>query len=43
MDSRSLTEPQAYTEVRKAAMNQGKRIVDIAEAVVTAHHLMGGK
>jgi two-component system, response regulator / RNA-binding antiterminator len=43
MDSRSLTEPQAYTELRKAAMNQGKRIVDIAEAVVTAHHLMGGK
>ncbi|MCY1670853.1 ANTAR domain-containing protein [Novosphingobium sp. SL115] len=42
MDSRGLTEPQAYTELRKAAMNQGKRIGDIAEAVVTAHKLMGG-
>lgn len=43
MDSRSFTEPQAYSELRKTAMNQGKRIVDIAEAVVTAHQLMGGK
>lgn len=42
MDSRGLTEPQAYTELRKTAMNQGKRIGDIAEAVVTAHKLMGG-
>lgn len=43
MDSRGLTEPQAYSDLRKTAMNQGKRIVDIAEAVVTAHQLMGGK
>lgn len=42
MQSRGFTEPQAYTELRKTAMNQGKRIVDIAEAVVTAHKLMGG-
>lgn len=42
MDSRSLTEPQAYAEMRKAAMNQGKRIGEIAEALVTAHKLMGG-
>ena len=42
MDSRGLTEPQAYAELRKAAMNQGKRIAEIAEAVVTAHKLMGG-
>lgn len=42
MDSRALTEPQAYAELRKAAMNQGKRIGEIAEAVVTAHKLMGG-
>ena len=32
----------AYAELRKAAMNQGKRIGEIAEAVVTAHKLMGG-
>lgn len=43
MNSRSLSEPQAYAELRKTAMNQGKRLVDIAEAVVTAHQLMGGQ
>lgn len=43
MDSRSFTEPHAYAELRKAAMNQGKRIAEIAEAVVTAQQLMGGK
>lgn len=42
MDSRQLTEPQAYAELRKAAMNQGRRISEIAEAVLTAHALMGG-
>lgn len=43
MDSRGLSEPAAYAELRKAAMNQGKRLADIADAVVTAHTLMGGK
>jgi len=43
MQSRKLTEPVAYAELRKAAMNQGRRIVDIAEALITAHGLMGGK
>lgn len=43
MDSRGFTEPQAYSELRKTAMNQGKRIADIAEAVITAHALMGGR
>ncbi|MBV1918871.1 MAG: ANTAR domain-containing protein [Sphingomonadaceae bacterium] len=43
MDSRDLSEPTAYSEMRKAAMNQGRRIADIAEAVVTAHDLMGEK
>lgn len=42
MDSRKITEPQAYAELRKTAMDQGRRIVEIAEAVVTAHKLMGG-
>lgn len=42
MDSRGLSEPAAYGELRKAAMNQGRRIGEIAEAVVTAHKLMGG-
>ena len=43
IDSRGLAEPQAYAELRKTAMNQGRRIADIAEAVVTAHHLIGGR
>lgn len=42
MDSRSLTEPQAYGELRKKAMSSNRRIVDIAAAVVTAQDLMGG-
>ncbi len=40
MDSRRITEPQAYAEMRGAAMSQGRRIADIAGAVVTAHRLL---
>lgn len=43
MDSRGFSEPQAYAELRKTAMNQGRRIAEIAEAVVTAHQLLGGR
>lgn len=43
MESRKLAEHEAYGELRKTAMNQGRRIADIAEALVTAHSLMGGK
>ena len=39
---RESADPQAYAELRKAAMNEGKRIAEIAEAVGTAHKLMGG-
>lgn len=42
MDSRGLSEPEAYAELRRAAMNQGRRIAEIAEAVVTAEKLMKG-
>ena len=42
MDNRGLTEPAAYAELRRTAMNQGRRIAEIAEAVVTAEKLMGG-
>lgn len=41
MDSRNIAEPEAYAELRRKAMQQGKRIAQIAEAVVTAHELMG--
>lgn len=40
MESRQLAEHEAYGELRKTAMNQGRRIADIAEALVTAHSLM---
>jgi len=43
MTSRGLSEPQAYAELRKTAMNQGRRIADIADAVITAHELLGGR
>jgi len=43
MDSRGLPEPKAYAEMRKAAMDQGRKIAEIADAIVTAHKLMGGK
>lgn len=42
MDTRGMTEPAAYAELRNAAMNSGRRIADIAEAVITAHSLLGG-
>lgn len=41
MDGKGLTEPQAYAELRAKAMSSNRRIVTIAEAVVTAHELMG--
>ncbi|MFC3101706.1 ANTAR domain-containing response regulator [Altererythrobacter lauratis] len=41
MDSRGLTEPQAYAELRRKAMSTCRRIADIAEALVTAHDLIG--
>lgn len=41
MDSKGVGEPEAYGELRRKAMSSSKRIIDIAEAVVTAHELMG--
>lgn len=41
MNSKGIAEPEAYAELRKKAMQSSKRIADIAEAVVTAHELMG--
>jgi len=42
MNSRGMTEPEAYAQMRRHAMQSNKRIADIAEAVITAHDLMGG-
>lgn len=43
MDTRGLTEPEAYAELRQKAMSSNRRIVTIAESVVTAHELLGGQ
>lgn len=43
MDSKGVTEPEAYAELRRKAMSTSKRIAEIAEAVVTAHELLGGE
>tara|TARA_E500000305_G_scaffold88478_1_gene75221 strand:- start:45 stop:647 length:603 start_codon:yes stop_codon:yes gene_type:complete len=41
MDSKGVSEPEAYSELRRKAMSSSKRIAQIAEAVVTAHELLG--
>lgn len=40
MKQRNLNEEAAYGLMRKAAMNEGKRVVDIARALVTALDLL---
>lgn len=41
MDSRKLSEPEAYALLRTTAMKQGRRIVDVADALITATSLLG--
>ena len=40
MKSRGLTEPEAYTLLRKTAMNQNRKIAEIAQSLVTAAGLL---
>lgn len=42
MNQRSLSEQDAYALLRSGAMNQGKKIVDVAQALITASDLLGG-
>lgn len=42
MDSRGLSEPAAYKLLRDHAMQSNRRIVDIADAIVTADRLLKG-
>lgn len=42
MAGRGLTEPDAYALLRSTAMNQGRRIVEVADALITAQALLGG-
>lgn len=41
MKRRKIDEPAAYAALRKAAMDSGRRIVDVAEALITAESLLG--
>ncbi|SMQ60807.1 response regulator receiver and ANTAR domain protein [Devosia lucknowensis] len=41
MKTKSLSEPEAYALLRKTAMNQNRRLVDIAQSLVTAANLLG--
>ncbi len=42
MKKRRLDEPAAYAALRKAAMDSGRKIADVADALLTAEKLMGG-
>lgn len=42
IQSRALSEPEAYALLRSTAMNQGRRIVEVAEALITATALLKG-
>jgi two-component system, response regulator / RNA-binding antiterminator len=41
MKRRNLDEPAAYAALRKAAMDGGRRIVDVADAIITSDKLLG--
>ena len=41
MESRGLSEPDSYALLRSTAMNQGRKLVDVADALVTASALLG--
>ena len=43
MQGKGVSEPEAYAELRRKAMSSNRRIAEIAEAVVTAHELLGGE
>jgi len=43
MAARTLSEDAAYKVLREAAMNQSRRLVDVAERIVEAHELLGPK
>jgi two-component system, response regulator / RNA-binding antiterminator len=42
MKKRGLDEPAAYSALRKAAMDSGRKICDVADALLTAEKLMEG-
>lgn len=43
MRQRALGEDAAYALLRSAAMTQGRRLVEVAGAVISAEDLLGGR
>ncbi|MGE3916627.1 MAG: ANTAR domain-containing response regulator, partial [Hyphomicrobiaceae bacterium] len=43
MQTRGLSEPDAYALLRRTAMNQSRRIVDVADSLILAAGLLDGK
>lgn len=43
MEHRGLTEDQAYRMLRQTAMDQGRRLVEVAEAVIGFSGILGGE
>lgn len=41
MKTKGLSEPDAYALLRKTAMNQNRRLIDIAQSLITAANLLG--
>ena len=41
MKTKGLGEPEAYALLRKTAMNQNRRLVDLAQSLITAANLLG--
>jgi len=40
MKTKGLSEPEAYALLRKTAMNQNRRLIDIAQSLITAANLL---
>lgn len=40
MQRRSITEPEAYALLRRTAMNENRRIIDVAQSILTAAELL---
>lgn len=41
MNARKINEDEAYSLLRKTAMDQGRKVIDVAQALVTAADLLG--
>jgi response regulator NasT len=40
MQRRAIAEPEAYALLRRTAMNENRRLVDVAQSIITASELL---